>query len=60
MIDPELETKERAHYAWVLCSVEFYRGTDEGKMHARAAFVLKGCLMRLGLLTDYYTLIPAV
>jgi len=51
-LSQEIILKELSIYESKLCSAEIYRGTPEGILHAKEASVMRGCLLRLGLISE--------
>ena len=51
-LSSETISQELAIYESKLCSAEIYRGTPEGILHAKEASVTRGCLLRLGLISE--------
>ena len=43
---------EITHLEDLICTAEIYRGTREGETHMKDALVEKGCLKRLGIVSD--------
>jgi len=51
-IPEEIMKSELNHLEDLFCTAEIYRGTKEGRTHMKDALVEKGCLKRLGLVSD--------
>jgi len=51
-LSSETIKSELNHLEDMFCTAEIYRGTREGKTHMKDALVEKGCLVRLGILSD--------
>jgi len=51
-LSQETIKSELSHLEDLICTAEIYRGTREGDAHMKDALVEKGCLKRLGIVSD--------
>jgi len=51
-LSQETIKSELNHLEDLFCTAEIYRGTPEGETHMKDALVEKGCLKRLGIVSD--------
>ena len=51
-LSSETIKSELNHLEDLFCTAEIYRGTREGDAHMKDALVEKGCLKRLGIVSD--------